>query len=447
MASVGTRYDKGFISTINFLDRRDLWKKLLDITNEESSFLDLMEMMGRSVPTDQVVYRTFKNTELFDNITSVSTSQGASADIQTVTVSAGDVAKVRVSDLVLLESKKVALVYAKDTGTPSITLHSVDGTTIAADCAAGKLMVPFSSAFGEGTTGPSEHRKFDVTTDYNIVQIFKEKYSSTDIELSSKIEFDVKGKPYYFLKAQHEHFVRFRAEVAMGLLFGRQSEINFTDTTPALADASGNPVQTTKGLNQYIEEDGITLAGAQSLGLATYASLVRKFAAERTPKNFMVLYGVEQQIAHDDVFSNLSSGAVFSDNSRLMVNGQELDLGLKRMKIYGYTFDFKMLPVLDHKKIVNFTGSAGFEKRAFYIPNEKIKSAVDGQLQDRMMIRYQEALDGYFDNRYRERYTGGLVPKSMGGPTDDSDVLNVTYVSTQGLHVNGAEHFAIMDIQ
>lgn len=444
MASVASQYDKGFISTINFLDRRDLWKQLLDITNEEASFLDLMEMLGRSVPTDVPVYRTFKNTELFANVTSAGTSQGASADIQTVTLSTADAAKCRVNDLVLLESKKVALIYSKTSTT--VVLHSVDQTDISADCASGKLMVPFSSAYGEGTTGPTEHRRFDVTTDYNIVQIFKEKYTSTDIELSSKIEFDVKGKPYYFLKAQHEHLVRFRAEVAMGLIFGRQSDINFTSSSPTLTDASSNPIQTTKGLNQYIEEDGIGLSGAQTLGLATYAALARKFAKDRTPKNFLVLYGIEQAIAHDDVFSNLSSGAVFSDQARLMVDGKELDLGLKRLKIYDYNFDFKRLPVLDHKNIINFTGSAGYEKRAFYIPNEKIKSAVDGKLMDRMMLRYQEAVDGYFDNRYRERYTGGLVPKSMGGPTDDSDTLSITYVSTQGLHVNGAEHFALMDI-
>jgi len=39
--------DKQYVSTINFLDQREILNSLFDITNEKDSFLDVMNMMGR----------------------------------------------------------------------------------------------------------------------------------------------------------------------------------------------------------------------------------------------------------------------------------------------------------------------------------------------------------------------------------------------------------------
>lgn len=437
--------NKTFVSAIDYLDQRDILRNALNITNEEASFVELMDLMGKSMPTKTDKFDVFKNVELFDNITSAGTSQGASADIQTVTLSATDITKVRIGDLVLLSDKQSALVTAKNAGGPTITLKHVNGQSIAAACASGQKMVPYSSAYGEGSSGPSEYRRYDLTKDQNIVQIFKNKFRITDVELGNQIEVEFGGKPYFMAKQQYDQFTRFEAEVGLGLLVGQKSANNFSATSPGLTDANSNPVQTTRSLNEYIVNDGISLTG-QTIGLATYRSLARKFAAERTPKEFMVLHGIEHRIQHDEAFAALPSGSTFSENARLQVNGTDLKLGITALNLFGYIFKFKHLPVLDHKIIMNFTGSAGFEKRAYYIPEGQIQASVGGQAVDRIMIRYMQMMDGHYDYRYKETHTGGYVPRSLGGPTSDESAWYITYECMKGLMVNGAEHFAYVDL-
>ena len=53
------------MSSVSFLDQREILNKLLDVTNEEYSFLDVMELMGRSVQTSVPEYHTFINAELY----------------------------------------------------------------------------------------------------------------------------------------------------------------------------------------------------------------------------------------------------------------------------------------------------------------------------------------------------------------------------------------------
>jgi len=43
MAGVLGNINKSYVSSINFLDQREILNKVLDVTNEEISFLDIME--------------------------------------------------------------------------------------------------------------------------------------------------------------------------------------------------------------------------------------------------------------------------------------------------------------------------------------------------------------------------------------------------------------------
>ena len=68
MAGVLGNINKSYVSSINFLDQREILNKVLDITNEEMSFLDIMELTGRSKPTSVPFYNHFVNEELFQNM-------------------------------------------------------------------------------------------------------------------------------------------------------------------------------------------------------------------------------------------------------------------------------------------------------------------------------------------------------------------------------------------
>lgn len=446
--SFGT-YSKNYISTVNFLDRREIYQYALDITREKESFVDLMELMGRSVPTDVPSYHNFQNTELFDNITSVSasdTSSGTDGSRWDVVVSAGDYALVSEGALVICPNKTVGFVREKKaSNTLDVIAVEGDGGGTDLDLTTGgaDLFAVFSNASGEGSDGPADGRRQDLTKNQNHVMILKDAVKVTDIQRASKVEVEFRGQPYYFIKAQHDALMRFKAKVSMAMLFSRYSDENFSSSSPTLTDTSSNPVNTTRGLNQYIEDSGITLNATDAVSLATYAALERQFSKERCPDSYMVLMGSEGSIAHTDAFGALTNSSVFSPGARLQVDGKELDINVTKLNLYDREYTLKRLPIQDHKNLVNFTGSAGFEKRIWFCPNDKIRADVGGEEVDRMRLRYLEDHgEGAFDHRYREILTGGLAPI----PTNDSSFLKITYESRQGLEVFGPEHFALIDL-
>lgn len=446
--SYGT-LDKKYISTVAFLDRREIYQYALDITREKESFVDLMEMLDRSVATDVPSYHNFSNKELFDNITSTSasdTSGGTDGSRWDVVVSAGDYALVAAGALIICPNKAVGYVREKKASN-TLDVIAVEGdgggTDLELTAGGGDIFAVFSQASGEGSDGPAEGRRQDLVKNQNHVMIVKDAVKVTDIQRSSKVEVEFNDEPYYFIKHQHDALMRFKAKVSMAMLFSRYSDENFSSSTPSLTDTSSNPVNTTRGLNQYIEESGITLNATDAVSLATYAALERQFSRERCPDDYLVLMGSEGSIAHTDAFGALTNSSVFSPGARLEVDGKQLDINVTKLNLYDRTYTLKRLPIQDHKTLFNFTGSAGFEKRMWYVPNDKIRADVGGEEVDRMRIRYLEDHgDGAFDHRYREVLTGGLAPI----PTNDSSYLKITYESRQGLEVFGPEHFALIDL-
>lgn len=63
--------NKKYVSSTAFLDQREILNKVLNVTNEETSFVDVMEMMNRYVPTKVPSYHHFINEELYSSVTNV----------------------------------------------------------------------------------------------------------------------------------------------------------------------------------------------------------------------------------------------------------------------------------------------------------------------------------------------------------------------------------------
>lgn len=447
MATIGT-YNKQYISSINFMDRRDILEQVLDVTREAESFVDIMEMMGRSKPTDATTYHHFINKELYTTVTTASatdTSDDTDGTRWDIVLSADDYALVIEGEMILFPNKKVGYIREKKTSN-TIDVYSVDSSDLELATGGSDVLSLMSNVSGEGSFAPDEGRRYDVTKIFNQVMIHKSTVKTTDIQRASKVEVNFRGQPYYFIKAQHDALMKFKGDVSLALLFSRISDTNFESSTPSLTDSSNNPIQTTRGLNQYVEDFGInftTGGGTNAVSLATYAELERRFAKDRCPQDYLVLMGTEGSIAHTNAFGALTNSSVFSAGARLNVSGKELDLHVDMLKLYNRTYNLKKLPILDHKNVINFSGSAGFQNRMWYIPNDKIKGDVGGSAEDRISIRYLEDFgEGAIDHRYREILTGGLAPV----PTDTQSVLKITYESRQGLEVLGAQHFAVVDL-
>jgi len=440
MPSFGT-LDRGYVSTLqdpDLVSRRDILRNVLNVTNEDTTIVDIMELMGRSKVTDNPGYSHHINEELYANITisGVPTDNSSTAGTKwSVVVSAADYAKVREGEMVLCANKKVGYIREK-AGSNTLEIWSADQTDL--QLADTQKLAVFTNAAGSKSGAPTA-RRYGVTAETNHIHIWKEAFEFDDIELGSKVEFEYEGKPYYLFKGQAEALQKFKSDIAMGLIFSRQSPETFNGTGQFLTDKSGNPVSTTKGLNQYAEE-GINI-GATGVSLATYASVAREFNKQRAPKQYMILMGVEQRIDHDDMFATLAANA-FSSNARINVSGKEIDLGVDKFTLYGREFYVKDMPVFDHKIVINFTGSAGFQNRSWFLPMDEIKT-LGGGTQPRFMLRYLESAPSPYsrDLRYRELHEGGLAAI----PTEATSFLRIVYESRQGLHCLGKQHFAVLD--
>ena len=77
------RIDKAYVSSINFLDKREILNKVLDIHDEESNILDILELTGRSVVTSVPSYTLFVNESLYKSVIagSVASASGANVDV------------------------------------------------------------------------------------------------------------------------------------------------------------------------------------------------------------------------------------------------------------------------------------------------------------------------------------------------------------------------------
>jgi hypothetical protein len=426
--------NKQYVSSIEFLDQRDILNKVLDVTNEQASFLDVLELTGRSKPTSVPEYHHFVNEELYVvGTVSAITGSGTTAitaDLNTAT-SATAFPYVNIGELVLFPNGGVGIVTAKSAGR-TLNIRSVDTSVLT--LVSGNTISFFSNAAGEGSLSPAAKR-WGVIRYANQVQIYKGKFEITDVQKASKVEVEFQGKPFYMYKGQHESLMKFRDDIAASLIFGRRSTTKFGDASPTLVDAESRPIQTTMGMDQYVTSLGsdLSLLTAGTVALADVSALTQLLNRNRAPLEYFLFVGTTQNILWDNLFNNLGNSALLSQGARFQISGKEVDLGIDTVKIYGRTYYKKYLPILDHKNIVNFTGGYNAKDAAYGIPAGKAKT-IDGGQEDMMSVRYMA--EGNTDFKYREIMLGGLAPV----PTNERSVLEIHYESIQGLQILNAQN-------
>lgn len=422
--------NKSYVSSINFLDQREILNKVLDIHDEESNILDILELTGRSVVTSVPSYSLFVNESLYKSVIagSVASASGANVDVTLASAShtsSGKQSHPRIGEICMTDTGQYGLVTAKDTTTDSahvITLKGLDNST-APTVTATDVLTFITNANAEGSGSP-EARRYGLTSQTNNIQIFKEKFQITDIQKVSKVEVEFQGKPYYMYKGQHDAFLKFRSDIAYGMLFGQQSS--------NLTNAAGETIQTTKGLDQYVTNGGINY-NYTSMDASKLKEIERKLNANRCPSDYFMFVGSELNMEFDDLFAGVSNLANVSYKA-LGGKDRAVSLGVDSHRIYGRTFHKKVLAGLDHPG-VSSAGDMNHNKSGYLIPTGQTKTEKGGGMVDRIRTRYM-AGDG-LDLKYRETVLGGLAPI----PTDERSVLEVHYESVQGLECCGVEHF------
>ena len=447
MATTPGNIDSTFLSTVSFtntLEQREILKSILDIYDEEATVLDIMDMTGAAVPSAQTEFFHTTNNFLYA-VASVKAdvSQAGAGTQQSVTYDVSDSgheSKPVVGDLALYPNGMVGYVSSVSSATdPVCVIKPVNSSDNLPALTDGDLMSFFSNAYAEGT-GVNQMRKSNLTKRSNKLQIFKTKTSVTDIAYGSKVEVEFKGKPYYFLKQQHDAYVKHRMDIAFAMLFGRASA--------SLTDADSNSINTTSGLRDTIANSG-GITGATGSGgaitLADLKSLSRTMDANRCPSEYFMYAGADFDNEFDEDLATaapfVSGGIQYNAFGSGNGKAKALELGIDSIKLFGRTFHKKRFAALSHPKVSSTSAITQFADEAYLVPANQIKIDGGSGLQRRMQVRYLEMQDGV-NSRFREKILGGLAPT----PTSATDTLDIVYTSIEGLHTLGNEHFVKYEI-
>lgn len=423
----------------SFVQGREILSSVLDIQNEEDTFLDVMQALGKMKPTSQPTYHSFTNEALYSSneVVLETGTLGSGTGTQT-DLTASSTGNARVGDLMMGASGDIYLV-TKVVADTTISFKPIDGTGTATDYDGnGDKLVIFSNAQGEGSGSPSSI-KYGMNKNVNGVQIFKNSYRISDVAKASKVTVEYQGKPYFMYKGTYEALQRFRADIANSMMFGKKTaQFGFSGGAGTdLTDANGNVVQTTNGLRAELDSGGILTSGNNyaysSSILGTWATMAAALNKVRAPKDYWLWVGTSANIKFDDALNNLTSAGI--SGARFNVDGREIDLGIDVFNLYGRKWYKKPLSILDHNELGTTVAPAG---EVYLVPFGQCKVAGGGASQDYLQIRYLEGDGNNFS--FRETLTGGLAPT----PTSADAVLDVNYQAICGLEVLGKEHCALM---
>lgn len=438
-ATLGT-ISKSYVSALDpMLDTREINKLITDVYNEDE-LSDILNLAERKMPTKQPVYYTFYDDPLIKFVT-VTSSTGTGTTQVTPALSAATSGYARVNDLVMFTNNIVGIISLVSTssGIDTLTIKSVSGANIT--LGATDTLSLFSRAVGENSYTPANIR-YGLTKQSNKYQIFEETSRITDIQSASTIEVEFQGQPKYIFKDHWEKTVKMKSDINAAFWGGDMSVTSFSDTNPILVDptvegnglSGGGAIQTTRGVNKYIDLYGTSLVNG-TLGTyqkANLDNLVDSLVSVRAPKEYLAAGSTASIACFDTYFKNLGSSGVTS--VRLVVDGRELDFEVNKVMYGRFTFYYRVMPILDHP--VTF-GFSTIPKNVYYIPyNNKVK--VEGGGSDpQIRVRYIPNQMRYGNDMIGEVHYGAL---NVVNPNGIGKFNGTDWVTYQGLEVLAPQH-------
>lgn len=442
MAVTQGTLNKAYVSAIAFLDQREINPNLIDVARD-SYFTDIMKVVNRYKVTKVPTYHHFVNNDVFATAVISSVSSGYGTSIMTVVLTAATGGYARVGDLVRIgntnSTGKQAIIktITSVSNVDTLVLQSVDNTPLYA--VALDAITFQSDAFGEKSDTPAS-RRYPVTRYVNQVQIFREADEITDVQKVSKIELTINGQPYY---TPLQHIYKLKALngfISAQMIAGVQSTTLYSDANPIMVDASGNPIQTTMGLDQYITTYGISDAAA-TLGTMTFPdvdNLIDNFLANKAPLQQLGWLGSLARRPWDVWLKNLGSSGV--NSVRLNIDGKEVNLEVDRFSYGNAEFEFVHLPMFDHPQLFPYGIVPEIVGSVYFTPKDKVQ-VEGGGMEARIQIRYlANPMSGGTSSQSNgiitEWHTGALAPT----PTSSLMVWHTDWWTNQGLEILGAKH-------
>lgn len=452
MALITGTVDKTYISSLTLMDEREILHQVLDVTSEDATIMDIFEMTGRMVQTDQPTYNYKTNDYIFHSGTISAIDATNNGDIsgtnKTLQITlTTDIELPIVGEVALLANKRQGIVTSVNTGT-RVVIISPDSTATATDTLnpAGTQITTtqkvtfFSGAYGEGSDDPTT-KKPTFADSQNQVQIFKTAREITDLQKVSTIEYEYDGKKFVIYKMQHDALLEHRAKIAFQFLVGKKA---------STTDANGAQVLRTQGLRRYIlSGDGTVLTSggvntvlSSTITLANLRTMSRSLDKRGAGKEYWFWCGGDLSADLDEVLpalGPLTAGGI-TYNSWGIGDGKQkaIDLGVNSFKAYQRVFHKKLIPAYDHPEVFAPSSAFDYGSEGYLIPGGKTKIDYSGATVDSLRCRYMSN-DGTDFGKWNEVLTGKLAPT----PTNTKSVLHISYQSIMGLEALGIRQFGI----
>lgn len=438
MGATTGNISKSYLSALDsILDTREINKQVADVYNEVE-LSDILGIGGKKLPTMQPVYYSFYDDPLVKAVT-VTSNTGTGTTQVTPALSAATSGYTRLNDIVLFANNISGLVtnVSTSSGIDTLTIKSVSGANIT--LGATDTLSIYSRARGENSYGGTNLR-FGVTRLTNKYQIFDELSVITDVQNASTVEVEFQGKPYWFFKDQWEKTVKLKSAINAAFVAGDMSSSSFSDTNAFLTDTVTSPtgnfpsagngnVQTTRGLNRYVDLYGVSLVNG-TLGTYQKANLdeyVAAALAQRSWKRVLAVTGTLAKTTVDTYLKSLGSSGV--NSVRLVVGGKELDLEVDRLKYGGFEINYSVMPMFDHPVTL---ASGTITKNIYYLPLDGKVKVEGGGSEDMLRVRYVPKQTIYGNDMINEIHGGALSPVN---PNGDAMCISTRWVTAQGFEI------------
>ena len=423
------------VSAISMLQTRDILKKYIDVQNEEG-LIDILTLAGRTKATTQSVFHDYTEDALFINLDTTGASvSGSGTTSVTTTFTAATSGYARKGLKVIFPNGKVGQIQSVSTASSqdTVVIKSVDGTNLTHT--AGQKLSPLNVMVGEKSTAPAS-LKHSLTKYYNLIEFSRETYECTDLQIASDVELEFDGVKKIWNRDIANAMIRFKGGTNANLIGSRISAAKFEDTSSTLADpGNGGNQQSSRGLNQYVVDYGVTdtIASPGTLTLADFEDFFNLLTAARAPKSYVGYCSNAVAMKFSAFAKGLNSSGVTS--GRLSLDGKEIDFNAEALTWGTYSLQVTGLPIFDHPV---FASQTDIVKSMFWVPQGKV-AVRGGSAEERMTLRYMKTIKPGFGNEMWEEWDSGALARGGG---DGGERTRITHFHTaQALQILGAQHF------
>lgn len=455
--------DKPYISAVNFLDEREIAPQIIDIYND-AAWTQFAWETGRREMSMMPWYDSFYTDKRYTTISLTgATITNSGTNTITIVFNSANSGITIVGHILYFPDGNFGRVQTRSSsgGIDTITVKAVvTGGTLTASV--GDNLSIVGNAQEEGSSAPDPQR-WNLSSVRNLIQVFRTSATITDIQGMAYRTVKVNGDPHVIPQDFIDSLQKLMGQIASYCWAGQISGTLFSDASPDLTGANGRGVQTTRGINEYINLFGLT-PGVASPGTITQydlQALCDQLTSRRAPDDYMLIGGNSPVTVMDNWLKNLgSSGA---QSVRIMdQEGKDTNFMATGFSYGGYNFKMRREKLLSNPDIFNFvqtgTTKSAIATSLYVLPEGKctIYGGTDGNSGssvDYWRYRYMQAAPqmGKGNNTINTT-SNGMIMEAMTGlyaptPTSQNAVLEVTFTANVGMEVFSSQKFARWGVQ